>query len=951
VISSEAARSAAVAATKIEAGYTFVDEPERYLVEREIGAGGMGRVLAARGERFGRRVAVKLITLDRDDLRRRFEREAQITARLQHPAIVPVYGSGNGDGRPFYAMKQVTGEPLSAVLARGGSLADRIALLPTAIAVSEAIAYAHAERVIHRDLKPANILVGAFGETVIIDWGLAKDLADSDRDDAGETDGGTPYRADETAAGRVMGTPAYMPPEQARGERVDERADVYALGAILYYLLAGAPPYARADEGSVPWESMLARVLSAAPPPIESLQPTVPPDLAAIVRRAMARAPADRYPTARQLAEDLRKFQTGQLVGAHRYSTWQLVKRWIRRRRAPLGVAAIALVALAALGALSIRRIVVEQERTEDQRMAAEEQRALADKNRASAESLLSFMLGDLRGKLEPLGKTDLLDDVAKKAVAYYADRGEPTDAELPGRAQVAANLASVLLPQGHTKEAIEQFELAIAMQRRVVAQHPDDPKAASQLSKLLINEGVVKLAQGDPSGALALYREAAAMRDKLAAAAPADMDLQIDVATSRSRIAEVLVAQGDAPGATAAQSEANAAYERVVAAGGPTADKAQRQLAVGRAMLGAYLQTQGKMADAKAALEKSLDLMNQRLAAAPTDARRIADQSNAVTMLADLLMAMGDLDGALARYRELLVDDEAVARRDPTNTKARHDVGMGHVRIASALADKGLAREALAEDKLGYDIVAATVAADPANLDWVYHQSIIAEKLGDAELALADYAPAVAQQRTSLKLRGDLVSKKPGNLTWVYAAAVAHGKVAEALGHTHDLDAEETELRAELATISPLLAKDPTDANYIDTAVQAHEGLADVMRDRGRGADAVVEARADLALVEPLAAADPGIAKWQQALADAYNEVGMSLAAAGDAHGALDAYRRCIAAADRGLTGVTITPRLADDYDARAKRLGDALTKAGDAAGAKAAYDASAAIRARVGK
>ena len=184
------------------AGDKFVDEPESYAVEGEIGAGGMGTVLAARGSRLGRPVALKIVTADRDDLRRRFEREARVTARLQHPAIVPVYGTGRCDGQPFYAMKHVTGEPLDKVIGKTASLDERIALLPKVIAVTEAIAYAHAERVIHRDLKPANILVGGFGETVVIDWGLAKDLGKPDD----EAESVSPYRVpggDESALGKV----------------------------------------------------------------------------------------------------------------------------------------------------------------------------------------------------------------------------------------------------------------------------------------------------------------------------------------------------------------------------------------------------------------------------------------------------------------------------------------------------------------------------------------------------------------------------------------------------------------------------------------------------------------------------------------------------------------------------------------------------------------------------
>src|SRR5438477_5274195 len=187
------------ATTTVTPGETFVDEPEEYAIEGQIGAGGMGTVLAARGSRLGRPVALKVVTADREDLRRRFEREAQVTAKLQHPAIVPVYGSGRRDGMPFYAMKHVTGEPLDKVIARATSLDERIALLPKVIAVTEAIAYAHSEKVIHRDLKPANILAGGFGETVVIDWGLAKDLRTTE-----EIESVSPYRGsgDETQHGK-----------------------------------------------------------------------------------------------------------------------------------------------------------------------------------------------------------------------------------------------------------------------------------------------------------------------------------------------------------------------------------------------------------------------------------------------------------------------------------------------------------------------------------------------------------------------------------------------------------------------------------------------------------------------------------------------------------------------------------------------------------------------------
>src|SRR5262249_36114357 len=198
---------------------------------------------------------------------------------------------------------------------------------------------------------PTNILVGKYGETIVIDWGLAKDLAIDDRDalDAG------PYRgtdAEHTVAGTLMGTPAYMAPEQASARPVDERADVYALGAILYHVVSGAIPH----EGAT-LEEMVSRVVTGEVRPLTQRDPNVPRDLAAIVSKAMALEPADRYPNAQGFADDLRRYVTGQLVASHSYGTRELVWRWIKRHRAVLTVAVAALAVVGAVGIASIVRI------------------------------------------------------------------------------------------------------------------------------------------------------------------------------------------------------------------------------------------------------------------------------------------------------------------------------------------------------------------------------------------------------------------------------------------------------------------------------------------------------------------------------------------------------------------------------------------------------------------
>ncbi len=326
---------------------------DRYRVTGEVGRGGIGRVLRALDQVLDRPVALKELFSANDGIRRRFLREALITARLQHPSIVPVYDVGEHDDQsPFYAMKLVAGRPLDKAIADATTLAQRLALLPTVLAIADAMAYAHSERIIHRDLKPTNVLVGKYGETIVIDWGLAKDLTVDDQDalDAG------PYREaglDHTVAGAVLGTPAYMAPEQAAGEPVDERADVYALGAILYHVISGAIPH----EGTT-LEDMVERVTTGAVRPLADRVPDVPRDLAAIVTKAMALAPSERYANAQGLAEDLRRYQTGQLVASHTYGTRELVRRWIRRHRGIVAVALAAVAVVSVIGVVSVQRIM-----------------------------------------------------------------------------------------------------------------------------------------------------------------------------------------------------------------------------------------------------------------------------------------------------------------------------------------------------------------------------------------------------------------------------------------------------------------------------------------------------------------------------------------------------------------------------------------------------------------
>lgn len=304
----------------------------------KIGEGGMGSVYVVDDTELDREVALKVVTGPHADaLEARLRREARTIARLEHPGIVPVHDIGRlPDGRLFYVMKLVRGQTLSAWAA---TEPGRPALLRFFTRICEAVAFAHAHGVIHRDLKPDNIMVGTFGEALVMDWGLAKALGGPRQ----QTDEGLPSEApvddlaDTLAApesttrhGTVMGTPAFMPPEQARGDvdAVDERSDIYALGAILYTLLAGRPPYDGPNARAV-----VNQVLDDDPTSLAEIDPALPRPLVSICARAMARTPADRYPTALELADDIGRFLDRLVVHAHRETWIERVARFTSRHR------------------------------------------------------------------------------------------------------------------------------------------------------------------------------------------------------------------------------------------------------------------------------------------------------------------------------------------------------------------------------------------------------------------------------------------------------------------------------------------------------------------------------------------------------------------------------------------------------------------------------------------
>lgn len=354
----------------------------RFQILRPHARGGLGEIFVARDGELDREVALKQIRekgADRPEIRERFLREAEITGKLEHPGVVPVYGLGTDeDGRPFYAMRLVRGENLRDAIRQyheGNSSANGVSrrqqfrrLLGLFIDVCNAISYAHSRGVLHRDIKPSNVMIGRFGETLMVDWGLARALGEDRRttpvDGVNESmvQARLSGNSSTTLDGQAVGTPAFMSPEQAEGqlEKIGVRSDVYCLGATLYNIVTGQPPL----QGDV--TEVLQRVIKGDIPPARQVNGTVRPALEAVCRKAMAVDPADRYATPLELAQDIEAWLADEPVSAWPEPLSHRARRMMRRHQTGFVTAAAVLVTVslamsAATAALQLKNRELSQ--------------------------------------------------------------------------------------------------------------------------------------------------------------------------------------------------------------------------------------------------------------------------------------------------------------------------------------------------------------------------------------------------------------------------------------------------------------------------------------------------------------------------------------------------------------------------------------------------------------
>jgi len=681
-----------------------------YQLIREIGRGGMGVVYEARQISLDRRVALKVLpfaaVLDRKQIAR-FRNEAQAAARLQHPHIVPVYAVGCERGVHYYAMQYVEGRSLDRAIRELSSLrpGDRraprsndVTPAPTAattapgksrttpaalcsvhgtqqgayfrmvaelgVQAAEALQHAHECGIVHRDVKPSNLLLDTEGTLWVTDFGLAR----------------LPIDSELTGTGDVLGTLRYMSPEQGQGRAalVDRRTDVYSLGMTLYELLTLRAPFQASDR-----HELLRRIEHEEPSPPRRLCPAIPVDLETIVQKAIAKSPDQRYDTAADLGDDLRRFLDGQTVRARRPTLLDRGAKWTRRHQATvagaLGVLVLAVVGLAC-GAVLLAR---EHHRTK----AALDQ---AEANYAQVREVVdrfvvrhAEQLADLPGT-EPL-RRDLLAETLRYYRGFIARAGDDP-ALKADLAKTHFKVGTITEQIGDRAEAMASYRRAQAIYTELLGSRPGEPDYSAGLALCRNNLGLLLAGGGDADAAERAYRDAMDVQERLAAQHPERPAFRKDLAMTCNNLGLLLCDAGRPSAAEAAYRRAIGALSTLVERYPDRPDYA-RNLAAAYGNLG-FVESKEDPASAGALYHRAIEIQEKLVEGWPNVLAYQSDVALTYNNLGAVENHAGRRGEALRSYGRAVAMGERLCRLAPAMVRYRVDLAVSHNNLGRTLTE-----------------------------------------------------------------------------------------------------------------------------------------------------------------------------------------------------------------------------------------------------------------------
>lgn len=684
---------------------TFLPPTEagaRYRILRPHARGGLGEVYVAEDAEIGRQVALKEIQErhSRNPVSRtRFTVEGEITGQLEHPGIVPVYGMGHyADGRPYYAMRFIRGDNLHSAIKRfhrpgAASTAayeslDFRQLLRRFVDVCNAIGYAHSRGVLHRDLKPGNIMLGQYGETLVVDWGLAKvtgkaevppstaalSAAGSEMETTVRPRSGGESSA--TVAGQALGTPAYMSPEQAAGRIIDlgPATDIYSLGATLYELLTGKLPF----EGQL--ADVLGQIQRGEFPHPRAVNPAIPKPLEAICLKAMAVRPGDRYTTAQDLGVDIEHWLGDEPVVAWREPWTARVRRWVRRHRTGVSVAAGLLCTALVASMIGLFAVERERRRTDEQRQVAEEQRRVADEQRRladqrrteaeNARSLADDVIRKMTGQdalLMLVGQDRLVPpqvEFLKQAGQYYekvAPPGRPAKEVQNDVARFYSLAAKILSKTRQFAEAESAVRKTIDINTRLAAEFPSERFGADAAAGYF-NLGYVLMEQRRPAEAKQASDESVLRYEKLLAGKPDDAKLRQDYVETCNNASLLMAQLGQTAEAEDYARRALAGQEKLLAAN-PTGLAARQGMGVMLTNLARIQMQLRKYADAEQALRRAAEGHAPLVRENALDFKSAYQLAKVFDAQAELFAVQNRVDDAAAAFRRALAEWKNLSR------------------------------------------------------------------------------------------------------------------------------------------------------------------------------------------------------------------------------------------------------------------------------------------------